>query len=161
MIICLFLSFRVNGSKFLLRKCCGPGQVYHINSIEGSSNKSCVNYSASSHPSPTLIEVSQQLFFIQHDVQHRQLNTEDFEIEDGFPRNCSQDSNLLILEPDIMQADRFYPLLSGQLVVPHRFWLFDRQDYCMEDLFINNDFNKVCATLLIFGSCDKSWRIIC
>ena len=92
----------------------------------------------------TLIEVTQQLFLIQD--HHKQLSTKDFEIEDGFPRNCSQESNLLILEPDIMQADRFYPLVSGQLVVPHRFWIFDRSDYCMEDFFINNDFNKVCAT---------------
>ena len=29
------VDLRVNGSKFLLRKCCGPGQVYHISSVEG------------------------------------------------------------------------------------------------------------------------------
>ena len=144
------VDLRVNGSKFLLRKCCGPWQVYHISSVEGQGPiKRCVNYSTTSHPSPTLIEVSQQLFLIQDNVHHRRLGTEDFHIEDGFPRNCSQE-NLVILEPDIMQADRFYPLVSGDLVVLHRFWLFHRDDYCMEDFFINDDFNKVRFTPFIF-----------
>lgn len=88
------------------------------------------------------MEVSQQLFFTSDDGTERYFTFEDFDIDDGLPRNCSG-SNLMFLEPDTMLADRFYPIASGQLVVPHRFWTFALDHYCMEDLFLNDDFNKV------------------
>lgn len=129
----------MNETKFRLRKCCGPGQVYHINTqVEG--NNRCVNYSISaSHPSSTMIEISQQLFFSKETLLP-QYASEDFLVDTGFPRNCTPD---LTLEPDTLMADRFYPLASGQLVVPHRFWLLQPENHCMEDFFYDDDFNRV------------------
>ena len=125
--------------KFLLRKCCGPGQVYHVNTqIDG--NNRCVNYTISSdHPSSTLTEISQKLFF-SNETSLSQYASEDFLVDSGFPRNCVPD---LMLEPDILLDDRFYPLPSGQLVIPHRFWLLSLEDHCMEDFFHDDDFSKV------------------
>ena len=128
-----------------MRKCCGLGQVYVTGGSSGGgadSSQRCVDYASSSHQSSTLIEVSQQLFFGNHP------NADDFDIDAGFPRNCSQ-GGLMLLEPEAMMSDRFYPLASGQLVVPHRFWLFEPDSQCMEDFFFDQDFNKVRRSAII------------
>lgn len=121
--------------KILLHKCCGSGQVYHARS------RSCISYSVSSHTSKEQIKISQQLF-LQTDQHFLQYADEDFEVENGFPRDCPEDS-LLYLEPDILMSERFYLVESGQLVLPHRFWYFQHEDYCIEELFKDNDLNKV------------------
>lgn len=64
----------------------------------------------------------------------------DFDIKSGFPENCDE---MMLLEPDAMPTDRFYPLVNGDLVVPHRFWVFPPESHCMEDFFADDDFNKV------------------
>lgn len=96
----------------------------------------------SSHPASTLIEISQQLFF------YGTSRDREFEIDAGFPRNCSS-TGLMLLEPEAMLADRFYPLANGQLVVPHRFWIFEPDHHCMEDFFFDGDFNKVKRSAII------------
>jgi len=134
-------------SQFLLRKCCGPGQVYTAGgAFSNGSNQFCVDYGTSNHPASTLIEVSQQLFFAQ---QHSNFeDVTNFEIDSGFPHDCSP-SGLMLLEPESMTADRFYPLASGHLVIPHRFWLFQPDHYCMEDFFLDDNFNKVRRSAII------------
>jgi hypothetical protein len=47
------------------------------------------------------------------------------------------------LQPDQKVDDLFYPLPSGQLIVPHRFWLLQFDVHCIEDYFENGNFTKV------------------
>ena len=106
-------------------------------------NNRCVNYSISS----TLKSNRKHSFLVKNDelIPYE----EDYDLDIGFPRNCSTDSYLM-LESDIMMADRFNLLESGHLVVSHRFWFFDRDDYCIEDFFLDDDFGKVKNSYLIF-----------
>lgn len=65
---------------------------------------------------------------------------ENFQVIEGSPLSCSPD---LYLRPDIYMADQFFTVGSGQLVVPHRFWYFQLEDYCMEEYFRGENFSKV------------------
>lgn len=100
----------------------------------------CVEYSITAYPPSPDIEHQQQIFFGPEKNWPQHYAVEDFEIKTGFPSNCTE---VLLLQTDVFVADLFYPLASGQLIVPHRFWLFDRKDYCIEDYFENEDFSKV------------------
>ena len=127
-------------TKFSFRKCCGPGEVYHKNTrIDG--NNRCVNHTISSmnRTSTAPTDFSKQLFYSNETALPQHTN-EDFQVDSGFPRNCIPD---MMLEPEIFTDDRFYPLPSGSLIVPHQFWLLSLEDYCMEDVYYDNDFNKV------------------
>ena len=84
-------------------------------------------------------DFSKQLFYSNETALPQHTN-EDFQVDSGFPRNCIPD---MMLEPEIFTDDRFYPLPSGSLIVPHQFWLLSLEDYCMEDVYYDNDFNKV------------------
>lgn len=100
----------------------------------------CVEYSITAHPPSSHFEYQQHIFFGPEKNWPPHYVLEDFEIETGFPSNCT---DVTLLQPDMLVADVFYPLASGQLVVPHRFWLFDYKDYCIEDYFQEEDFSKV------------------
>ena len=134
-------------TKFLLRKCCGPGEVYHVNTQIDDNNK-CVNHTISSmnRTSTTPTDFSKQLFYSNETALPQHTN-EDYQVDSGFPRNCFPDMMFEILQLDMLPADRFYPLPSGSLIVPHRFWFLSLEDYCMEDVYYDNDFNKVSTWL--------------
>ncbi len=139
-----YFEYRISLHKtnsFLLRKCCGPGQVYTKNRAN-NKNQPCADYRTPSQRESTFITVSQQLFF----AHQNSSNAFKFKIDSGFPRNCSPD-RLLVLEPESIPADSFYPLASGHLVVPHRFWLFQPDHYCTEEL--DENFNKVKRSAII------------
>ncbi|XP_057374652.1 uncharacterized protein LOC130695523 [Daphnia carinata] len=141
-------SERSKEEKFLIRKCCGPGQVYNFNWEEDVADRKdrCVKYSiTSSHPTLPAIANSQQVFFGQEQTLPPQYAFEDVIIDPGFPRNCTPDrygSTLILLEPDTRMADLFYPIATGQLLVPHRFWILHNDDHCIEDFFLDGNFDK-------------------
>ena len=70
---------------------------------------------------------------------------DEYLITTGFPNSC-RENDLILLEPDIMSADEFFLLPSGQLVVPHRFWIFSPDDYCTDDFMAGDDMTNVCTT---------------
>ncbi|EFX64074.1 hypothetical protein DAPPUDRAFT_334620 [Daphnia pulex] len=132
--------------KFLIRKCCGPGQVYNFNWEEDVADRRdrCVKYSiTSSHPSSQ--NYSRPVFFGSEQTVPSQYAIEDVEIDAGFPSNCTPDrygSTLILLEPDMRMADLFYPIASGQLIVPHRFWVLQNEHHCIEDFFLDGNIKK-------------------
>lgn len=145
---------RSKEDKFHIRKCCGRGQVYNFNWEEEVADRKerCVEYSITAYPPSSLsphIEHQQQIFFGPEKNWPQHYAVEDFEIKTGFPSNCTE---VLLLQTDVFVADLFYPLASGQLIVPHRFWLFDRKDYCIEDYFENEDFSKGRRVAIICSS---------
>ena len=130
--------------------------MYHVNTQIDGNNK-CVNYTISSmnRTSTAPTDFSKQLFYSNETALPQHTN-EDYQVDSGFPRNCFpiMRNCLLDLEPDILPDDRFYPLPSGSLIVPHRFWLLSHEDHCIEDVYYNNDFNKVSTNVL--ASCTNS-----
>ncbi|KAI9556235.1 hypothetical protein GHT06_018809 [Daphnia sinensis] len=134
--------------KFLIRKCCGPGQVYNFNWEEDVADRKdrCVKYSiTSSHPLLQTIVNSQQIFLGPEQTIPPQYAFEDVIIDPGFPRNCTPDrygSTLILLEPDTRMGDLFYPIANGRLLVPHRFWVLHNDDHCIEDFFLDGNFDK-------------------
>jgi hypothetical protein len=131
-------------SKFLIRKCCDQGQIYNFNWEENVVDRRdrCVKYSIRDHLSTSSIGNSKQIFLGHEQYLPSSENViENFEIHTGFPPNCSNDD--MLLQPDMKMADHFYRLTSGQLLVPHRFWLIQFKDHCIEDYFENNNFTKV------------------
>jgi hypothetical protein len=131
---------RLKTNKFLIRKCCGRGQIYNFNWEENVVDRRdrCVK---DDHLSTSPLKNSKQIFF-EHEqyLPSAEYILENFEVHTGFPHNCTPD---LLLEPEMKMADLFYPLASGQLLVPHRFWLLQFEDHCIEDYFENNNFTKV------------------
>jgi hypothetical protein len=117
--------------------------MYNINWEENIAQEDrCVKYSiSSSHPlkSPQfqLLLGSKESFpSIGYDVQ----------IDAGFPRNCTPDSdgNLLdALNPQESMIDFFRALSSGHLLVPHRFVYFEFDSYCIDDYAEERNFIKV------------------
>lgn len=133
----------------MIRKCCGLGQVYNFNWEEDVADRKdrCVKYSiTSSYPSIQTVATSQQIFFGPEQTLPPEYNIEDVTIDAGFPRNCTRDrygSTIILLEPDKRMADLFYPIAAGQLLVPHRFWVLHNDDHCIEDFFLDGNFDKV------------------
>jgi hypothetical protein len=121
--------------------------VYNFNWEEDVADRKdrCVKYSiTSSHPSSQ--NYSRQVFFGSEQTVPSQYAIEDVEIDAGFPSNCTPDrygSTLILLEPDMRMADLFYPIASGQLLVPHRFWVLQNEHHCIEDFFLDGNFIKV------------------
>ena len=113
---------------------------------EIDGNNGCINYAISAaSKSPTSTKnTSQQLFFLKEDVFSPQYKINDVILDSGFQRSCSRDSDIFErLNPYKYNADRFFSLPSGELIVPHRFWFFQPDDYCMEDVFFDKDVNNV------------------
>jgi len=131
---------RLKKNKFLIRKCCDRGQIYNFNMEEEVADRKdrCVKYSITESSSRTK---NKNQIFIEH-KQHLPSGyaLDNFEVDTGFPRNCELD---LLLQPDQKVDDLFYPLPSGQLIVPHRFWLLQFDVHCIEDYFENGNFTKV------------------
>ena len=129
-------------NKFLIRKCCARDQVYNFNlDIDVADRKDrCVKYSITDNLFSSPIENSKQIFFGHEQNLPSGYILENFEVDTGFPRNCTTN---MLLEPDKRMADLFYPLASGQLLLPHRFWLIPFENYCIEDFFENENFTKV------------------
>lgn len=128
-------------TRFPLRKCCPPGKVYHQFSNGGhEAGERCRVHPNADQGSSILIEVSQQLFFGKSDNDSVHFEANDFGIISGFPEDCNE---TMVLEPDTMPSDRFYPLINGDLAVPHRFWIFPPESHCMEDFFADHDYNTV------------------
>ncbi len=133
--------------QLLLRKCCEAGQGYTQNSIiNNGGSQHCVDYRIARHRDSTFIEISQQLLFAHQNRSDVEIS--NFKLDLGLPRDCSS-SGLVVLKPDSIPADRFYPLASGFLVVPHRFWFFQPEHHCMEDFFLDDDFNQVKRSAII------------
>lgn len=145
-----------NESKFTFRKCCAPGQVYHVDKTKIGNNR-CISYSITSQASSSLIEIPRPLF-LTADQNSLQYAAEDLAVKEGFPQDCNPDS-VLLLEPDVLMADRFYPVKSGQLVVPHRFWFFHPEDHCIEEFFKDEDFNKVSKIFRFISSSSLQFRL--
>lgn len=123
--------------------------MYNFNWEEDVADRKdrCVKYSiTSSHPSLQTNANSQQIFFGTEQTIPPQHGFENVIIDPGFPRNCTPDrygSTLILLEPDARMADLFYPIATGQLLVPHRFWVLHNDDHCIEDFFVDGNFDKV------------------
>lgn len=131
---------RLKKNKFLIRKCCDRGHIYNFNMEEEVADRKdrCVKYSITESSSRTK---NKNQIFIGH-KQHLPSGyaLDNFEVDTGFPRNCELD---LLLQPDQKVDDLFYPLPSGQLIVPHRFWLLQFDVHCIEDYFENGNFSQV------------------
>ena len=69
----------------------------------------------------------------------------DVQIDAGFPRNCTPNSNGSLLEdldPQERMGDLFRALSSGQLLVPS-FVYFEFDSYCIDDYAEERNFIKV------------------
>ena len=138
----------------MIRKCCGPGQVYNFNREEDVADRRdrCVKHSITCS-NPSSQNYSRQIFFGSEQTVPSQYAIEDVEIEAGFPSNCTPDrygSTLILLEPDMRMADLFYPIASGQLLVPHRFWVLQTEPQCIETFFLDGNFQTVFFFKFIF-----------
>ena len=115
-------------TKVELRKCCHIDQVYHL----GNGIQNCVNSSQSSwmssfdHNSNSMVTI-------------------------GLPGNCSG-SDLMLLKPNEMAADRHFLLSSGQLILPHRFWILSPDEYCMDDFIFKNSSTLVSNSFHLLAS---------
>lgn len=131
--------------KIVIRKCCGLGEVYHSDSNTG--DKQCIKYSITSSSSLKIKTTKQQLLAKDEQLPP-DFSQKNFTVVQGFPQNCS--SEPYRLEPDLLYADKFFALESGQLLVPHRFWFFQSEDYCIEEFFEDKHFIKVNQSLNSF-----------
>jgi hypothetical protein len=118
--------------------------MYNINMADNIAEEEdrCVKYSISSSrplksPQFQLLLGSKESFpSTGYDVQ----------IDAGFPRNCTPNSNGFLLEdldPQERMGDLFRALSSGQLLVPHRFVYFEFDSYCIDDYAEERNFIKV------------------
>ena len=102
----------------------------------------CVKYSiSSSHP-----QKSPQFPFLLGSKESFPSTGYDVQIDAGFPRNCTPNSNGFLLEdldPQERMGDLFRALSSGQLLVPYRFLYFEFDSYCIDDYAEERNFIKV------------------
>ena len=97
--------------------------MYNINMAENIAQEDrCVKYSISSSHS----QKSPQFQLLLGSKESFPSNGYDLQIDAGFPRNCTPDTNGFLLDalnPQESMIDLFRALSSGQLLVPHRFCL--------------------------------------
>jgi hypothetical protein len=102
----------------------------------------CVKYSISrSHP-----QKSTQFPFLLGSKESFPSTGYDVQIDAGFPRNCTPDSNgiaLHVLDPQQSMGDLFRSFTSGQLLVPHLFAFYNFDSYCIEDYADERNFSMV------------------
>ena len=122
----------------VLRKCCDLGQVFHISD---TGKGQCLNLTSASRQTSTFLETSRQLFFPNYAEG-------DLTISAGMPTDCDR-RDVIRLEPDVIYGDRFFPHVSGHLIMPHRFWYFESAHYCMEDFFFGPDMTKAIRSAFI------------
>jgi hypothetical protein len=115
--------------------------VYNFNREEDVADRRdrCVKHSITSS-NPSSQNYSRQIFFGSEQTVPSQYAIEDVEIDAGFPSKCTPD---FLLEPDMRMGDLFYPMPSGQLIVPHRFWVLQNEHHCIEDYFLDGHFEEV------------------
>ncbi len=132
----------------MIRKCCGPGQLYNYNAAEDIPDADrCVKFSvSSSHRQSPAVKKSRDIFLGSKQSFPPGYGVEDVQVDAGFPRNCTPDSSGFILnyyKPWIRMGDVFYALSSGQLLVPHRFLMVEYDRYCIDDYTEERSFTKV------------------
>jgi hypothetical protein len=102
----------------------------------------CVKYSnSSSHP-----QKSPQFPLLLGTKESFPSNGNDLQIDAGFPRNCTPDTNGFLLDalnPQESMIDLFRVLSSSQLLVPHRFVYFEFDSYCIDDYAEESNFSMV------------------
>nr|CAH0105205.1 unnamed protein product [Daphnia galeata] len=137
-------------NQFVVRKCCEPNYLYNINMADNITEEEdrCVKYSiSSSHPLK-----SPQFQLLLGSKESFPSNGYDVQIDTGFPRNCTPDSNGFLLDalyPQESMRDLFRALSSGQLLVPNRFVFFEFDSYCIDDYAEERNFSKASRRALI------------
>ncbi|XP_046656019.1 uncharacterized protein LOC124349451 isoform X2 [Daphnia pulicaria] len=131
-------------NKFVMRKCCGPGQLYVSKKTgEIPDAERCVKFSvSSSHRQSPVVKKSREIFLGSKQSFPPRYSVEDVQVDAGFPRSCTPDG-WDFLEPELRMGDLFYALSSGQLLVPHQFYFLEFDSYCIEDYADERNVTKV------------------
>ena len=67
----------------------------------------------------------------------------------GLPSNCSK-NDLMVLKPNEITTDQHFLLPTGQLTLPHRFWVLSSVGRCMKELIPTTNPTEVRELFVVF-----------